>query len=492
MGIIYCKLSQPGEELQKPKQNNALILKKKKSELEEKKDNQDLEICDIPLITKIGEDKLNEFLQEAKQAISCDRLLAPEFKLVETNFKLMKTKYSFNADFTELPSGNKLHEYSHTLEYPFTPAMYFLHSLQQTLETFNKIEDSMNELEVLNFASNDNVAILVSRTKTKKIMVIEPRSFIVVRMIHRISEDEFLEVQKSVQLTSLAEEQSFIKLMASQQNLAEIKLGVFSLVQNHGSSVMRVIQQTDILSSTGPFILKVVLKGKFTKFYQNSIKETLKFILETDPSQFSDFLWFTNDVNEIHRIFQENKNRIKKAEICLSELDKADREIISAKISQIVDEDPNSKSNKSREFFDVHSEESSEKFKNIEIQKKEQQTNQSSETKPQKEVIQSENQDELKETVKYRDDFIPDLSLPTEKKTENVVNLNNKQNLHTKLEEKMEDDPYEDLENKINDFEHSNLVECEYLNLVEIQKENEEAQENGQNGIVKKSEDEIK
>ena len=40
----------------------------------------------------------------------------------------------------------------------------------------------------------------------------------------------------------------------------------------------------------------------------------------------------------------------------------------------------------------------------------------------------------------------------------------------------MEDDPYEDMENKIKDFEHSNLVECEYLNLVEIQKENEEAE----------------
>ena len=30
----------------------------------------------------------------------------------------------------------------------------------------------MDELEVLNFASNDNVAILVSQTNTKKIMVI--------------------------------------------------------------------------------------------------------------------------------------------------------------------------------------------------------------------------------------------------------------------------------------------------------------------------------
>ena len=85
--------------------------------------------------------KLNEFLREAKQAIRCNWPLAPEFKLVETNFKLMKTKYSFNADFTELASGNKLHEYSHTLDYLFTPAMYLLFFLQQTLETFNKIED---------------------------------------------------------------------------------------------------------------------------------------------------------------------------------------------------------------------------------------------------------------------------------------------------------------------------------------------------------------
>ena len=84
------------------------------------------QIDEIQTINLIGEIQIHQFLQEAKFAIELDPIRNIKFRLVNEKFKLMGNEYSFYADFSDLPSGNKLHRYSHQLEYPFTPAMYFL------------------------------------------------------------------------------------------------------------------------------------------------------------------------------------------------------------------------------------------------------------------------------------------------------------------------------------------------------------------------------
>ena len=334
MGNICCKYSEPEGQAKK-----SPILTRIRydhpAHLDTSNGLRTLEPSEIAIIKNLGDEKINEYLNEAKKAIECDRVRDLKYKLVDTSFKLFNNKYCFYADFPDLPSGNKLHEYSHELEYPFTPAMYFMYSFQQNLEAFNKVDDSLEIMEVLNFSCNNHIAVLISRNKTKKILVIEPRSFIVIRIIQKVSNYEFWEVQKSLQLTSIAEEECFVKMLASQQNLAEIRLGAVSVIEKDSKTIMRSFNQIDILSSTGPTILKLALKGKFTRFYQNTIKETLKFVLNSDPSKFADFLWFTNDVQEINHIFEENKQRVGKAQIVLNELDKLDRKNVSDKLSEV-------------------------------------------------------------------------------------------------------------------------------------------------------------
>lgn len=334
MGNICCKYSEPEGQ---PEKSPILtrISYDHPAHLDTSSGLRTLEPSEIATIKNLGDEKINEYLSEAKKAIECDRVRDPKYKLVDTSFKVFNNKYCFYADFPDLPSGNKLHEYSHELEYPFTPAMFFMYSFQQNLEAFNKVDDSLEIMEVLNFSCNNDIAVLITRNKTKKILVIEPRSFIVIRIIQKVSNYEFWEVQKSLQLTSLAEEECFVKMLASQQNLAEIRLGAVSVIEKDGKTIMRTFNQIDILSSTGPTILKLALKGKFTRFYQNTIKETLKFVLNSDSSKFADFLWFTNDVQEINHIFEENKQRVGKAQIVLNELDKLDRENVSDKLSEV-------------------------------------------------------------------------------------------------------------------------------------------------------------
>lgn len=295
---------------------------------------EEIDPAKVNVIEQLGQSAIDELLKEAQTALANDSVRIAKNRLVNEKFKLFLNEYSFWADFTDLPSGNKLHIYHHQLEYPFTPEMYFLNSLQHTIESFAKVDDSLDQMDLLNFAAVDDLIVTVSRNKTKKILVVEPRIFLLVRVIKRISRDEILEVQKSIQLTPLSEKEPWKTLITRQVNLAEIKLGAVLLKRENGKTTLKSLANVDPLSSTGPMILKTLLKGKFSKFHKNTVKETLKFLGKAGEKEFSNYHWFSNDSAELTRILEENTKIVAANKPDLNDLEKSEIEEVKGLLQE--------------------------------------------------------------------------------------------------------------------------------------------------------------
>jgi hypothetical protein len=286
----------------------------------------------VSVLDQIGRVAIEALLKEAEEALAADPVPNPKNALVTEKFKLFNSDYNFWANFSDLQGGNKLHHYSHRLDYPFTPELYFLFSLQQSLESFSKIDDSLEQLEILNFQADGDLVIKITRTRTKKILVIEPRSFVVLSVVKRVSKDRIIEAQRSVQLTGLAEQEPWKSILAQQVNLAEFKLGA-NLVEFDGTNtILRSKADVDILSSTGPTILKMALKGKFSRYYKNLVREALWFITRSNPAQYRNFIWFTNAPEEFTRILEENRAIVAQKNPNLTELDQSEKDEVTNSI----------------------------------------------------------------------------------------------------------------------------------------------------------------
>lgn len=287
----------------------------------------------VSLFDQMGRVALEALVRQGEDFVNNDEVHRnAKNRLVTEKFKLFGSDYSFWADFQDLPSKNKLHCYFHQLEYPFTPELYFLFSLQHTLDSFGRVDDSLDELEVLNFQVQDDMLVKLVRTRTKKIMVIEPRSFLVLSVVKRLSKDKVIEVQKSVQLTTLSAQEPWQRILSEQFNLAELKMSACVVERVEGKTVMRNKSEVDILSSTGPIILKMALKGKFSRMYKNSVKEALRFVLRTGEADFRNLLWFTNAPDELKRILSENKTLAAEANLNMAELDNSEKEEVTSGI----------------------------------------------------------------------------------------------------------------------------------------------------------------
>lgn len=290
---------------------------------------------EVNVLGQLGRSAIEDLIRQAQEALRDDGVRIPKNRLVNERFKLFDNEYTFWADFLDLPSGNKKHCYHHLLEYPFTPEMFFLFSLQQTLESFSKVDDSLDQLELLNFAALDDLIITVIKTKTKKILVVEPRSFLVLRVIKRVSPTHFIEAQKSVQLTGLKDQEPWKALLSKQQNLGEIEISAAEVKLDGGKVTAKSLNYVDVLSSTGPMILRPVLKGKFSRYHKNVVKETLKFLMRTKEADYRSLRWFTNDSAELGRIFAENRRIVAEKRPNLNDLEKSEADEVLRMVGEL-------------------------------------------------------------------------------------------------------------------------------------------------------------
>lgn len=294
---------------------------------------------EIDLFGLIGAQQIENMLKESQDFFNTDSFNDKKHVLLNEKVKLTNSSYVFRAHFSELPSGNKLHHYLHTFEPPFTSDMLILYSFQQNLESVNKLDDSLDAFEVLCFSCRDDIAIFVILTRTKKILLIEPRSFLLVRIVKRVSENEFIECQKSLHLINELKDVPFFANKISQiVNMGEMQLGGVWGRSVEGKVVETSFSKVDVLSSTGGVLLKPFLKKKFFNMFKNRTKEITKFALSTKVEDFNQLRWFTNDNAKFQELFAKNKTVIQLNGINVSELEGKEATEISVFLSKNNDE----------------------------------------------------------------------------------------------------------------------------------------------------------
>ena len=84
------------------------------------------------------------------------------------------------------------------IDFPFTPAMAYLFMLNLDKEKMTRIDDSIEDFQLMNWQCGTDKIVEITATKTKKILVIQPRFFVVVRIVQRLEDGSFIDHQESI------------------------------------------------------------------------------------------------------------------------------------------------------------------------------------------------------------------------------------------------------------------------------------------------------
>ena len=127
----------------------------------------------------------------------------------------------------------------------------------------------------------------------------------------------FEEYQKSVELTNLRDKKGIREYLANLENLGTIFFNAIRHFKNEeGKWVLEHTSEVDVLSSTGLGLMKGILKRKVKNYNNKLLVKMAKFLITN--RKFDDMLWFTRDVSEIKRIFNENLEILKRLKVDMS------------------------------------------------------------------------------------------------------------------------------------------------------------------------------
>lgn len=270
---------------------------------DKKKQSAEQQTSDLTLTELIGIDNIERFLEEDSREVA-DLSHRKSAALLDTKLEFFSNNYRFWCHFEKQSNGNFYHNYSHQIEFPFTPEFYYLMTLQENLEELQKKDDSIEYFEVLKNEITSDMIISASLMKTKKILTVAPRTFLLIRVIKRISKNQFQECQRSVDLTDLRNEETFAQILSTEENIACIFNGTSSFIKDDSRYVLNLFTKIDILSTIGFNMFAIIIKKKFQNFFNKSMKLMAEFLSKRhDPSTLT---WFEGRNEEIAEILREN------------------------------------------------------------------------------------------------------------------------------------------------------------------------------------------
>lgn len=331
MGILCCKNQTPDGTsmnlLMKSQERNLQRVEASNLSLSDSSDQTN----PLLLFELLGADFIASMLKEAEDLLANSDIKNSSPTLDE-NLKLYNNKIRSWIHLTDLPSGNKLHHYLSEVECPLTPELYYLFTFHLNNERIKQLDDNIDFYELVNYAIKEDIVILVSRTTTKKILMIDPKTFYVVRIIKRIDKDTFIECQKSVDLTPLINHGIFKNYYDELKNVGQVQINAISYTRKGDKFINSAYSKIDVLSGIGPMIVKSAVKPKLKTYQNNLLKRLTQFALET--TNYNELIWFTSNYQEIDQIVSENLTLIKESRINLSELDNMSQASFHSQLSE--------------------------------------------------------------------------------------------------------------------------------------------------------------
>ena len=84
-----------------------------------------------------------------------------------------------------------MHYHLSEVEMPFTPDLYNLFQINLNEEVFQRMDNSIESYKIKNFSIDNEYSVQILLTKTKKVLVIQPRYFLIVKVIKRNGKNEY-------------------------------------------------------------------------------------------------------------------------------------------------------------------------------------------------------------------------------------------------------------------------------------------------------------
>lgn len=213
-------------------------------------------------------------------------------------------------------TSNKLHQYYTQQQIPFTPEMFFLFNMNASPLILKSLDPDIDIIETVNYVIGEEMILIVNRSRSKKLLVVSPKDFFIVKVIKRLPNKDIIEFNTSVQFTGLNEMDSFQHIKNEIKNEALVYLAGMQLQRDDKGSMMYSFTNVDLLSSVGLTIIKPFLKRKIKNYNDNMMSKISDFALKNSPDQ--DYIWFTDDKNDIQRVFSENQALLRGSNITVN------------------------------------------------------------------------------------------------------------------------------------------------------------------------------
>jgi hypothetical protein len=274
------------------------------------------------LFQLISKEEIENDLRQAQEALAKPNIDVLANILIDENLKVIRNNLKVWAFLNDLPNGYKLHNYYSRFSLPFTPEFIAVFSFNLNQGQIKKMDDNIDYFELLDYSVNEDTILVVTKTITKKILVVPPKSFLVLRALKRLDNGNFIEFQKSVELTSLANDAHFKHLIDDLKNAGEVQFGAESMEFDGSQTLRRTLTKVDVKSGVGMLLIKSMLKNRIKTYNENLIKQMSEFLIKTED--FSNLIWFDADKAEkLKRIFEINLALLKNSSLDFTLLDQS-------------------------------------------------------------------------------------------------------------------------------------------------------------------------
>lgn len=139
--------------------------------------------------------------------------------------------------------------------------------------------------------------------------MIPEHTFIVVNIVKRMSKNEFIYCQKSIELTPLVDQKRFDYLRQTKNNVGKVELGFKHVYQENGITKIKEYLWIDLLSRASFAMIQPIVKHKIESLRRN--QQILNYFFLNNKIDLCSRLWFDADSKSVQTIIEENQTLAK-------------------------------------------------------------------------------------------------------------------------------------------------------------------------------------
>ena len=352
----------------------------KDSSMKKTESDLDSRLSSIDIYGLLGKEFIDLSFKLAEEKFNSKDLSQKKEKVINENLVTFENKLDLSSIFSCIENGNKLQTYFVEMDLPFHPSLYYLYTLNA-----NKLKDpyqdeNLETKSLLYENKIDNIIIQITKVISKRILMIESKTFVYLTLVKKISDDCYLTFSQSIDQTPLISEPMFIELNQGYSNIGKILFFCERTSRNTHGYCLESISSFDINSSLGQVLMKNITIPRVRDFYNNTLSRVLVSLLTNEDQsigirvldEFSELRKYKNEFlqqypsltyDKIKNIVYEGLSLhsfLKETMICINNDVKETKHIKDVHVDEMVD----SIEKKNISQNDLLSEEKKEEFSN--------------------------------------------------------------------------------------------------------------------------------